>query len=522
MSDRAQQQQAQQQEQQAQGGGGNLPPGMEPMIFGPWTTTNTNGSRPGIKDEELYFTDNFMPVGAGRFRTLPDVGSAVFTASGSVTVVFFDFFNIGLVPYCLVLLSDGSLAVFVTSPLGAPTVIAPPGTVTTPVQNQIGITQWGSQFVLIVVSQANGYFISDGVTFYSSGASVPGFGTVPSGVGGTAIEIYQQHVWIADGATIIFSAPQDITDFSTGSGGGSFTSVDSFLRVFFTSLKSTNGFLYLIADSSINYISGVATSGVPPTTTFTNQNADPEVGAPWSNAIDVLSSNIVMANWWGAHISYGGRVNKISEPMDGVFLSAPFPSGFVPSSCKAIIYGKRVWCLLIPVLNTITGASANMLMMYSQESQAGRWWLAHQSVPLTYVAHEEVQSLITGYGTDGTSIYKLFQNASASLSKSFQTKLKFPRGGYFFDTTASRLWGLAEIFNITSASLSVGIDNESSSAATALALPGSATTGALVSVPAVVAVAQQGTLLGLTVTTNAADVSVISLAIASDVWSYKG
>lgn len=520
MSDRAQQEQ----EQQPQGGGGgNTPPGQEVLVFGPWTATNTNASRAGIKDQELYFTDNFMPVGDGRLRTLPDIGPALFT-SGSGAVVFFDFFNIGFTPYCLVLTSDGSLSVFITSPPGAPTTIAPAGTITTPLQTAIGITQWGSQYLLIVALQANGYFIWDGTTFYNPGDAVPGFTTVPTGVGGTAIEIYQQHVWIADGATIIFSAPQSITDFLTADGGGSFTSVNSFLRVGYTSLKSTNGFLYLVGDSSINYISGVATGGgPPPVTTFTNQNADPEVGAPWPNAVDVLSSNIVMANWWGAHVSYGGRVNKISEPLDGVFFNAAFPSGFVPSACKTIIYGKRVWCLLMPTLNTITGASSNMFMMYSQEAQsAGKWWLAHQSVNITYVQHEEIQSLISGYGTDGTRIYKVFNTPSVSLSKSFQTKLKFSREGYLTILAASRLWGLAEIFNIASASLSVGVDNESSSTTTTVALPGVATTGALVSVPPVKAVGQQGTLIGLTVTTNAADISIISLAVGTDAWSYQG
>ena len=517
---------------------------MEALVFGQWTTTNTNGSRPAIKDTELFYTDGFMPVGDGRLRTLPDIGPSLFGITPQ-TVIFFGFFNIGSTPYCMVVVSDGSIYVFVTNSMPTTvTLISGPGTISSPAQSGVGITQWGSQYLLIVAQQANGYFIWDGTTFYRPGDAVPGFTTVPTGVSGTAIEIYQQHVWIVNGATVIFSAPQSITDFATGSGGGSFTSIDSFLRVGYTELKSTNGFLYLIGDSSINYISGVATAGSPtPTTTFTNQNADPEVGTPWPATVDVLSSDIVMANPWGAHVSYGGRVNKISEPMDGIYNTVPNFGGFTPSACKAIIYGKRVWCLLLPVVSTITGQISNTLLIWSPVSN--RWFLTHQSVNLVYIQHEEINSFITGYGTDGHFIYRLFQQPSVAFQKSFQTKLRWARDGYLVGQATNRLWGLMEVFSTLNANLNISVDNEIASASQTTTLVGSIAiwtnnasfvvtwlvgasvvtwsaggTGVVVLPPT--GVAQQGTLLGLTVTTMAADISVISLALGADVWGYRG
>src|SRR5262249_50080356 len=132
--------------------------------------------------------------------------------------------------------------------------------------------------------QTNGYFIYDGSTFFNPGDSFGG-GMVPTAIGGNAIEVYQGRVWIANNANMTFSAPGSVIDFTTGSGGGTFTSSDSFLRVRFTGLRQSNGFLYLIGDSSLNYISGVQTGGSPLVTTFTNQNADPEVGSPWPYSI---------------------------------------------------------------------------------------------------------------------------------------------------------------------------------------------------------------------------------------------
>jgi hypothetical protein len=234
---------------------------------------------------------------------------------------------------------------------------------------------------------------------------------MPTAIGGTAVETYQGRVWIADGPTITFSAPGSVEDFTTGNGGGNITSTDPFLRVAYTALKQTNGFLYLIADSSINYISGVQTSGSPPVTTFTNQNADPEVGTPYSATVDVLSRNIVFANAWGAHVSYGAAVTKISEALDGFYASVPNFAGQQLSAAKAIIFGKRIWMLLVPVIDLFSGQQRNKLLMWDGQ----RWWTSEQEVPLTYIQHQEINSVITAWGTDGSTLRRLFQNPSSGL-----------------------------------------------------------------------------------------------------------
>src|SRR5262249_53834866 len=142
---------------------------------------------------------------------------------------------------------------------------------------------------------------------------------MPYGVQGNAVETYQGRVWVAKDATIFFTAPGSFSDFSTSNGGGNFTSSDSFLQIGFVQLISANGFLYLVADSSINYISGVQTTGSPPTTTFTNQNADPEVGSPYPASVETFGREIMFANAFGIHVCNGAQVQKVSEPLDGVY-----------------------------------------------------------------------------------------------------------------------------------------------------------------------------------------------------------
>ena len=229
-----------------------LPPGPSALTSEQFNGIRTDASRAGIKDEEMYWCDGFMPIGPQNLRTLYGIGTKIFTTPASTSLVYFDFGNIGSTPYMLAVTSLGGIYAVNTN-TSSSNLIAANGTISNPARAAVGLTQYGSKYVLIVAQQTNGYFIWDGTTFYAPGASFSG-GTIPTAIGGTAIETYQGRVWIANGPTITYSAPGSVYDFSSADGGGNFTSTDSFLRVSYIQLKQTNGFLYLIGDSSVNYI----------------------------------------------------------------------------------------------------------------------------------------------------------------------------------------------------------------------------------------------------------------------------
>ena len=534
--------------QQAQGEqpSSYLPAGPpDPLIFEEFEGMDTSTLRPGVDDKKAAWLDGFMPLARRNLRTMYGIAPALFTATGGDRVVFFDFFNIGSTPYCLAVVSTGEIYAINTNTRTA-TSIAPDGTITNPARTQMGLTQYGSKYVLIVANQANGYFLWDGTTFYHNGQSVPGAGTMPSAIQGTAIEIYAGRVWIANGATITFSAPGSVTDFSSGSGGGNFTSSDSFLRVAFIQLKQTNGFLYLIGDSSVNYISGVQTSGSPPVTTFTNQNSDPEVGSPWPASVDVFSRNILFANAFGAHVSYGGAVTKISEPLDGVYNTVANFGNITPSAGKAIIFGKKCWILLLPIVDPVKGQQVNKLLLM-REPVGKVWWASEQDVPLLYIQHQEINSVLTCYGTDGSSIYALFSTPSIAFTKTAQTKLWDKPGGYQFTKFVTRLWGIVKYYSTLSPSLNISLDNEVNSVVVAATTTPNISTwvtvlgalstwvtagnlpstwlsggGTSYSVLPPTAVAQQGILTGFTVTTNAADLAIVSMMIQDTIAGERG
>ena len=511
----------------------------EPLLFEEFEGMNTQTTRPGVDDKQMAWFDGFMPIARRKLRTLPDVGLPMtFPVS---TVSFFAFANIGATPYCISVMADGSIIATNTATFVGATIAAA-GTITNPSRLNVGLTQYGSRYVLIVSSQVNGYFIWDGTTFYAPGAAAPGGGTVPTAISGTAIEVYAGRIWIANGATITFSAPGSIVDFSSADGGGNFTSSDSFLRVHYIQLLQTNGFLYLIGNSSINYISGVQTSGTPPVTTFTNQNADPEVGTPWPSTVGTFGRNILFANAFGAHVSYGASVTKISDALDGIYNTVPNFGGLLPSAAKAVIFGKKVWILLLPIIDPITGQQVNKLMMWDGK----RWWASAQSVALLYIQNQEMNSVLTAWGSTGTAIFPLFQTPSVDFTKIAQSKLWDKPGGYMFQHTNTRLWGMVQYYSILSPNLNISIDNESASAQQTIALQPttiawtnnvgqpivwtnnvgqpitwfSSGTGIVVMPPQ--AVGQAGVLQGMTLTTQAADMALISLAIDSKIPQYRG
>lgn len=639
-----------------------------------------------------------MPLGANNARTLYDIGTAIYTNANNIA--YFTFGNIATAPIAIVFLKDGSIVQVNTSTLVV-TTIAPTGTIVTP-SNPIGVSQWGSQYILICAPQTNGYFIWDGTVLYQAGTIGPavnilnsGFGytgqpaiaatggagtgatftstvtssgsvsqilvassgsgyrasdavvlsfsgggsnttaiaatsvtaghvtnvsitnagsgytaatkvtfvggggtgatatavasggvtsvtivtpgegynfpptvvfadvnnavaqanvpIMPFGVQGSALETFTSRVWVVNGGAtstppslslVQFTAPSNPSDFNASDGGGQFVSTDSFLRVGFHAVRQSNGFLYLIADSSVNYVSGVSTAGVPPTTTFSNQNVDPQVGCPWPNTVQVYSRAIVFANTFGVHAMYGGAVQKVSTPLDGIYTSVtptgsiPSYGSVVPSGAVAIIFGIHVYVLLLPIIDQVTGLQTNKLLCWDGK----RWWTAQQSVTLTQIASQEINSVLTAYGTDGSAIYPLFQTPSTAITKTIQSKL-WDSPSYITTKMPLELFGIVSETQADVANLTVKVESESSSqtlnftnliAATWLNNVGAAATWT--NNAAAVATWQasglaaffpnringvSGALIGLTATTTSKDMTLISLSLVEQQHDFR-
>jgi len=389
---------------------------------------NTRQTRTSIKDEQFSWIENMQPIDDGTYRALFSNSTTHYTATGGLTIVYIYMFNAGSTPYGFLVLSDGS-AVSVNINTNVATNVAGAGTFWSggtaflPAAVQVG--QGG--IVIVATVGSNNYWAWDGSTLSSPGGSVPawlGSGTMPNGIHGTSVEIFQSRVWIGNNNTITWSAPGNGGDFTTADGSGSSTSTDSFLRLQFTSLKQANGFLYLFGDSSVNVISNVQTAGSPTAvTTFNNQNVDPQSGAGWFNGVQVFSRGLVFTNYIGVYALFGGSSQKVSDDIDGLFnpsvqltIVGRNPS-LQPSTAIANINAVTTFMLLIPLKAPFDSSFRNALAMWDGK----KWYIGSQSVPFTFITSRQILSTLQTWGTDGTNFFQLF-TTGASTQKYWQTK----------------------------------------------------------------------------------------------------
>lgn len=760
------------------------------LVFDKFAGINTATTRPGVPDEMAYWLDGFMPLAPGNLRTLYGIGAAKYTATGGKTIVCFYFYNLGATPYAIVFLSDGS-AIQVNTSSGAATTVLPAATIAGPSITSLGITQYGSQYLIIVANQSNGYWVWDGTLLYSGGSLAPqvtltnvgngystppvitatggnghgatfvatisngvvtnvimtnpgtdylpgdmvtlvftggtaagtgavitaalshvaggsggslvpiftlvgsgggqstyrltgftitggsgysqlvvaGFngglppgsawefsggqpgisvtetggaltaasgipsgsnpsmlyftptaspvfptvtvtdsgyydvtstnisnggsgyspattitasggggpqvqaiitpnisggvitstniinggiyasntpptlavndtstnaaGTVtlmPFGVQGTAVETYQGHVWVVNGTLLQWSADGSVSNFATSAGGGSEQTNNSYTKVGYTQLVSTNGFLFLIGDNSMDYISGVVTNtpqGGNPTTTFTQNNSDPEVGTPYPAAVTTLGQEILLANSAGIFVSSGGAYVKKSEALDGVYNTVANFGGNQLSAAKATIFGKRVWMVLADITDPVSGTSGYKFLMFMGEGKSERWFASTQDVVITFIQGQEINSVYTAWGTDGTHLYPLFNTASTAVAKVMQTKLWDEPGGIESAKADSRFWSVWQSYATGATQFNlyvdgVGIDASGNQYANQqpYTITGPAVAGYFVTPPQ--AIGQQGILTGFTITTTAPDMALISSKIAADLVGYRG
>lgn len=491
-----------------------------PLVFEQFQGVNTQTTRPGVDDKQAFWLDSFMPIAPRNLRTMYGHHNIPIFASplGVNTIVWFSFANVGnlVAMYCI--LTDGSLyETFIATNFSHQ--IAPPGTFTAvPISTNFGVANSGSSAVIFVAKQTNGYFIWDGTTFYTpGGVNYPPTGhPLPTGIGGTSVEMYTGHVWIANGATITFSAPGSLTDFTVANGGGSFTSTDSYLEFTYTKLIATNGFLYLIGDSSIDYISNVQTTGSgPAVTTFTKQNADPESGTIWPQSVGVWGRNIVFANSFGVHISYGSAVTKISDPLDGIYDTAANTVllGPAPSAAKAEIFGRKCWIFLYTFVDPVTSLTLRKLLLWDGKI----WWAATQQHTMTFIQGAEINSILQAYGTDGQSVWLLFSDPTTVLAKVAITKF-WDSPSYMFQKATTRFWMITQYQNPAESFFVVQIQNENNANQVIdYTAPG---TGIQILNP--VALTQNGVLLGATLSTTCSDMTLISAMMDTKIVQYRG
>ena len=288
---------------------------------------------------------------------------------------------------------------------------------------------------------------------------------MPFVVSGAAIETFVSRVWLCNpyspalqqtGGNILVSAPGSMSDFATSDGGLVYVANEPFLRQQYYNLKQSQGYLYTFADSSVDVISNVQTSGSPSTTTFTYQNVDPQEGTVWRDTTQYLGLSVIYGNPTGVFGLYGGSIKNVSRKLTRLFDDAIFPptSGAVtPCSAIANIHTIKCYLMLMTVNDPVTGANRTIMIGWDEID----WFLVSQTVTLSYINTQIIDSLYTAWGTDGTNLFPLLSSPSAYLTKRFSTKLyganSFPvvknSDGMWFMTQDVSAAQSGVVFNVT-------------------------------------------------------------------------
>ena len=311
---------------------------------------------------------------------------------------------------------------------GVYTVAPSPLTVNTTVAHGTGS---GASFVVTfgivsatVVTPGSGYATAPtslAIAGAGAGTGASLTAALSSSANGTCIATYAGRVWIANGRTIIYSAPNSYQDFTTASLGGSFIMTDSTLRSQIFRLLSANNYLYVWGIDSINAISGVgiqpSTATTAATTIFTNSNLTPTIGTDMPDSMLSNSRTIMFANDYGVYGLNGVIAEKMSDALDGMFPDINLANNI---SCGiAIIYNVQCQCFLVTFNDPVLGVARQLLMVYFNK----KWVFSTQVAGMTFVTTAIYLGTPTLFGTDGAKLYRCFDQVTLPHAHQIQTKL---------------------------------------------------------------------------------------------------
>jgi hypothetical protein len=422
-----------------------------------WKGLNQQGKRGTIDDQEEWWNENLFAIGPGNLRSCWGHGPAIYTTPGPpILRIFFGFignetgqFNApppGRLAWMF--LADGTVE---QVDLDTRAVVSL-GQIWQPIGPQYWASAvvWRPQYYGSVAGQAGGVLFGspqglyawDGTTLSPPGSTAPDWltnqqetnpgppiYTMPVGLPGIyCMEVYQSRLFVAGKDVISFSAPSNGADFSTTDGGGSFGYFGNKLTYVFNDLAASAGYLYVYGDSSIDLISNVQLAGQgtpenPYTTNFNYVNIDPQVGQRFNRPVGRIGRYMQMFNGAGIFECRGGEAREIGARVTSIYNTLD-TSQFYPTMCPATMFGFKV-LLANGLFTDPWGVQRNLLLMWHPSANEF-WSIASQNLNLTHIGAYEQDSIITPYGTDGTSLYQLFAQPDPNLLKRLATK--FIRG----------------------------------------------------------------------------------------------
>jgi hypothetical protein len=317
----------------------------------------------------------------------------------------------------------------------------------------------GGQVTEVIMSNpGSGYTSNTSVTITGGGGSNAAAIAVTNLDPIVDVATFSGRTWVAAGRTLYYSAAGSYSDFTSVSAG-SFVLTDSTLHGNIQVIISANNFLYIFGDDSINVISDlrVTAAGV---TLFTNTNVSASVGSKRTYAIFPYFRSLLFMNDYGMYALVGSTTSKISDPLDGIF---PYIDFTKPITGGQVLINNILCAAFNFYLDSSFPATFSTGSRYVQAVFFEKKWFITSQGTLNFVASAPLAGNINLYGVSNTALFRLYANATSSVSSTVRTALSPMKDP--IRTKQALKFGI-EATLTSPASFQVTVDSESGSSPT--------------------------------------------------------
>lgn len=312
----------------------------------------------------------------------------------------------------------------------APTVtIDPPagGGVTATAVAQVAL---GRVTGITVTNMGTGYKETPNITITPAGADTDAGGCVatpvmttvasaeariwPFTIKPSTVAVYQGRVWLAAKRELSYTGLTGYDDVDARNAAGSTILSDSDVAHSITKLLTCNNFLFILCDQSIKQIGLISVENNETRFSITSLSSDQ--GSIFDRTAVSFNRIFVFANRIGVYAIFGATVERLSEPMNGIFDRIDFSRP--PQAAVFDLFGQHALLLSVQYNDPEAGQRTLLLAHYSR-----RWSVLDQGAEIVGIVTAKLAERPKLYAFSGGKIFELFSDPDTRVPVVVSTAL---------------------------------------------------------------------------------------------------
>jgi hypothetical protein len=282
----------------------------------------------------------------------------------------------------------------------------------------------GVVVALTLLTPGSGYKAGDTITVtitpVGAGGGATATGRIWPILGGapgffvSTLAVFQGRVWLAGGRNYQWTGTAGYDDTNPANAAGSSVLTDADLPHSITALRSLNNFLYIFGDGSLKQIGSIAVASS--VTVFTITTLSSDQGTIYPQSIASYNRLILFANQVGVYAIFGATVEKISDPMDGVFRAIDFSQPLI--ACPNDINNIRCYLLLVRYLDPVNGTRSIFLTFMNK-----KWFIISQGSTIKSACTASIGGNLESFVSSGSDVTQIVQNPNVPVAIILKTAL---------------------------------------------------------------------------------------------------